>query len=103
MSTNDIWTCCKSGSTNTIALCPEKCPVCGHTKCAYCKIGRSTSLQGVHKWKNHPFEQEGVGERGDDDGEGVLGDNDGDIDGEEIELGVDDESVSVIWEAEDVV
>ena len=47
MSTNDIWTCCRCRSPNTIALCPELCPLCSHKKCSGCRIGRPTSLSAV--------------------------------------------------------
>ena len=31
-----LWTCCQSGDVNTCALAPERCPVCGHTRCEQC-------------------------------------------------------------------
>ncbi len=43
-TTNDIWTCCKCGCTNTLALCPEDCPLCPHRMCSDCKIGKPTGL-----------------------------------------------------------
>lgn len=62
--------------------------MCQHTKCPECKIGKPTSLQAVHEWKNILFEED----------EGVGNGWDTESDGE-----VDKGSVSLIWEAEGVV
>lgn len=108
MSTNDIWTCC-CGSANTVALSPEKCPVCQHTKCSECKVGKPVaSLRGVRGWKDHLLLEEDVDEGSgyeyDVEGQGVSGDCDCDDDKSPTDMRMDDtESGLVIREAEDIV
>lgn len=43
---NDVWTCCHCGSTNVIANCPVKCPLCPHSKCPGCHVGRPAAEFG---------------------------------------------------------
>ena len=39
-TTMDVWTCCQCRSSNHIANSPERCPICGHFRDSYCRIGR---------------------------------------------------------------
>ena len=45
MTANDVWTCCACQSPNLIANADVKCPVCAHTNCTGCSVGRP----GLHR------------------------------------------------------